>query len=216
MKTCGKILDIPVAKVNKQLTKNFTSFFTRFRVKCGNNSIWRIFFYQIKLYIFFLWMNSILWFCSSLWIFMNTDFFFLKKNWVLGEGFKEISVHFIRLNKLCADLRILIAKKNKGKKCPNFKEKENSFALVFNLWIILSQKWIVTVYEIKFMFFKKKNFPLKLQIRMDQYFDRLDKATRNEQLPVRIRFMIQDVIDMRRNKWQPRRIGKGKELQNFW
>ena len=64
--------------------------------------------------------------------------------------------------------------------------------------------------------FKKKNFLLKLQIRMDQYFDRLDKATRNEQLPVRIRFMIQDVIDMRRNKWQPRRIGKGKELQTFW
>lgn len=62
-------------------------------------------------------------------------------------------------------------------------------------------------------FFKKKNFLLKLQIRMDQYFDRLDKATRNEQLPVRIRFMIQDVIDMRRNKWQPRRIGKGKKLQ---
>ena len=46
---------------------------------------------------------------------------------------------------------------------------------------------------------------------MDQYFDRLDKATRNEQLPVRIRFMIQDIVDMRRNKWQPRRIGKGPE-----
>ena len=74
----------------------------------------------------------------------------------------------------------------------------------------------VYVYEIKFTFFKKKNFLLKLQIRMDQYFDRLDKATRNEQLPVRIRFMIQDVIDMRRNKWQPRRIGKGKKLQNLW
>ena len=46
---------------------------------------------------------------------------------------------------------------------------------------------------------------------MDQYFDRLEKATRNEQLPVRIRFMIQDVIDMRRNKWQARRIGKGPD-----
>ena len=43
---------------------------------------------------------------------------------------------------------------------------------------------------------------------MDQYFERLDKATRNEQLPVRIRFMIQDIVDMRRNKWLPRRIGK--------
>ena len=129
MKTCGKILDIPVAKVNKQLTKNFTSFFTRFRVKCGNNSISRIFFYQIKLYIFFLWMNSILWFCSSLWIFMHTDFFFLKKNWVLGEGFKEISVHFIRLNKLCADLRILIAKKNIRKKMSQLQRERKFFCI---------------------------------------------------------------------------------------
>ena len=46
---------------------------------------------------------------------------------------------------------------------------------------------------------------------MDQYFERLDKATRNEQLPVRIRFMIQDIVDMRRNKWLPRRIGKNQQ-----
>ena len=54
---------------------------------------------------------------------------------------------------------------------------------------------------------------------MDQYFERLDKATRNEQLPVRIRFMIQDIVDMRRNKWLPRRIGKnlsdGGEIVDF-
>ena len=48
-------------------------------------------------------------------------------------------------------------------------------------------------------------------MRMDQYFDRLLKATMNEQMPVRIRFMIQDIIDLRRNKWQPRRIGRGPE-----
>ena len=51
---------------------------------------------------------------------------------------------------------------------------------------------------------------------MDQYFERLDKATRNEQLPVRIRFMIQDIVDMRRNKWLPRRIGKNlRKIVNF-
>ena len=51
---------------------------------------------------------------------------------------------------------------------------------------------------------------------MDQYFERLDKATRNEQLPVRIRFMIQDIVDMRRNKWLPRRIGKNlSEIVDF-
>ena len=46
---------------------------------------------------------------------------------------------------------------------------------------------------------------------MDQYFDRLQKAANNEQMPVRIRFMIQDVMDMRRNKWAARRIGKAPE-----
>ena len=46
---------------------------------------------------------------------------------------------------------------------------------------------------------------------MDQYFDRLTKVTLNENMPVRIRFMIQDLLDMRRNKWQARRIGKGPE-----
>ncbi len=46
---------------------------------------------------------------------------------------------------------------------------------------------------------------------MNQYFERLIKATNNEQMPIRIRFMIQDVIDLRRNKWQPRRIGKGPD-----
>ena len=46
---------------------------------------------------------------------------------------------------------------------------------------------------------------------MDQYFDRLLKAANNENMPVRIRFMIQDVMDMRRNKWLARRIGKAPE-----
>ena len=46
---------------------------------------------------------------------------------------------------------------------------------------------------------------------MDQYFDRLQKAANNENMPVRIRFMIQDVMDMRRNKWLARRIGKAPE-----
>jgi len=49
------------------------------------------------------------------------------------------------------------------------------------------------------------------KVRMDQYFDRLRKVVENENMPVRIRFMIQDLIDMRRNKWQARRIGKGPD-----
>merc|ERR1719362_1031471 len=49
------------------------------------------------------------------------------------------------------------------------------------------------------------------KVRMDQYFDRLTKVTLNENMSVRIRFMVQDLIDMRRNKWQARRIGKGPD-----
>ena len=109
-------------------TKNFTSFSPRYSLNVG---IWisRIFFYQIKLYIFFLWMNSILWFCISLWIFMHTDFFSEKKNGLWGKGFKEISVHFIRLNKLCADLRILIAKKNKRQKMSQLQRERKFFCI---------------------------------------------------------------------------------------
>ncbi len=46
---------------------------------------------------------------------------------------------------------------------------------------------------------------------MDQYFERLQRATENEQLPIRIRFLVQDIIDLRRNKWYMRRVGKGPE-----
>lgn len=40
---------------------------------------------------------------------------------------------------------------------------------------------------------------------MDQYFDRMDTLSQSEQLPSRIRFMLQDVIDLRLMSWQPRR-----------
>ena len=46
---------------------------------------------------------------------------------------------------------------------------------------------------------------------MDQYFERLERATENESLPIRIRFLVQDIIDLRRNKWYFRRVGKGPE-----
>ena len=46
---------------------------------------------------------------------------------------------------------------------------------------------------------------------MDQYFERLQRLSEQEELPMRIRFLIQDIIDLRRNKWQFRRVGKGPE-----
>jgi len=41
---------------------------------------------------------------------------------------------------------------------------------------------------------------------MDQYFDRMKTLADNPELPMRIRFMLQDVIDLRANKWVPRKV----------
>ena len=49
------------------------------------------------------------------------------------------------------------------------------------------------------------------KFRMDQYFERLGQAAENPQMPTRIKFMIQDLVDMRRNRWMPRKIGAGSE-----
>lgn len=46
---------------------------------------------------------------------------------------------------------------------------------------------------------------------MDQYFERLNQAAENPLMPRRIQFMIQDLVDMRRNRWMPRKIGAGSE-----
>lgn len=39
---------------------------------------------------------------------------------------------------------------------------------------------------------------------MDQYFDRMNTLSRSMELPSRIRFMLQDVIELRHMGWQPR------------
>ena len=47
--------------------------------------------------------------------------------------------------------------------------------------------------------------------RMDQYFERMDQVIDSEKMPLRIRFMVQDIVEMRRNKWTPRRAGREPE-----
>ena len=37
------------------------------------------------------------------------------------------------------------------------------------------------------------------------------KVIESEKMPLRIRFMVQDVVDLRRNKWATRRAGKDLE-----
>ncbi|XP_073674358.1 eukaryotic translation initiation factor 4 gamma 1 [Garra rufa] len=44
-----------------------------------------------------------------------------------------------------------------------------------------------------------------LRPRMDQYFNQMEKIIKERKTSSRIRFMLQDVIDLRRNNWVPRR-----------
>ncbi|KAL0923274.1 hypothetical protein M5K25_007323 [Dendrobium thyrsiflorum] len=49
----------------------------------------------------------------------------------------------------------------------------------------------------------------KAKERMDAYFDRIAILSKNEQLSARLRFMLKDTIDLRKNKWQQRRKVEG-------
>ncbi|XP_030845042.1 eukaryotic translation initiation factor 4 gamma 2-like isoform X1 [Strongylocentrotus purpuratus] len=45
----------------------------------------------------------------------------------------------------------------------------------------------------------------KARTWMDQYFDRMTRFSENMELPSRIRFMLQDSLELRDNEWKPRR-----------
>ncbi|XP_068593625.1 eukaryotic translation initiation factor 4 gamma 1a isoform X2 [Cebidichthys violaceus] len=49
----------------------------------------------------------------------------------------------------------------------------------------------------------------KAKPRMDQYFNQMDKIIKEKKTSSRIRFMLQDVIDLRRCNWVPRRGEQG-------
>lgn len=44
-----------------------------------------------------------------------------------------------------------------------------------------------------------------LQNLMEQYFNRMQILAKNQDLPSRIRFMLQDVIELRKDRWVPRK-----------
>ena len=46
----------------------------------------------------------------------------------------------------------------------------------------------------------------------DVYFNRLKELTKNTQLASRLRFMVRDVLDLRANKWIPRREEVSKHI----
>jgi len=41
---------------------------------------------------------------------------------------------------------------------------------------------------------------------MDQYFERIRAYQSNAELPARIRFLLQDIIELRARNWQPRKL----------
>ncbi|CAL5340379.1 unnamed protein product [Camellia sinensis] len=49
----------------------------------------------------------------------------------------------------------------------------------------------------------------KAKEHMDAYFDRMSKLSNNMKLSSRVRFMLKDSIDLRKNKWQQRRKVEG-------
>ncbi|KAL5560716.1 hypothetical protein UlMin_036927 [Ulmus minor] len=49
----------------------------------------------------------------------------------------------------------------------------------------------------------------KAKGHMDAYFDRMDNLSTNKSLSSRVRFMLRDAIDLRKNKWQQRRKVEG-------
>lgn len=40
---------------------------------------------------------------------------------------------------------------------------------------------------------------------MDQYFARMQSLTNNKELPARIRFLLQNTVELRNNNWVPRK-----------
>ncbi|RWR80586.1 eukaryotic translation initiation factor 4G-like protein isoform X3 [Cinnamomum micranthum f. kanehirae] len=49
----------------------------------------------------------------------------------------------------------------------------------------------------------------KVKVHMDAYFDVMLKLSNNHKLSSRVRFMLKDAIDLRKNKWQQRRKVEG-------
>lgn len=49
----------------------------------------------------------------------------------------------------------------------------------------------------------------KAKVYMDAYFDRMSKLSTNQKLSSRVRFMLRDAIDLRKNNWQQRRKVEG-------
>ena len=47
---------------------------------------------------------------------------------------------------------------------------------------------------------------VKAKTRMDQYFERIRAIIANPEMPTRIKFLLQDVIEMRNNRWMPRKL----------
>lgn len=50
-----------------------------------------------------------------------------------------------------------------------------------------------------------KLFNFSLQSLIDQYFGRMQSLMNNKDLPARIRFLLQNMVELRENNWAPRK-----------
>ena len=60
-------------------------------------------------------------------------------------------------------------------------------------------------YCFKILFVSLNNTFFLFQSLMDQYFSRMRSLTNNKELPARIRFLLQNTVELRENNWIPRK-----------
>ena len=64
--------------------------------------------------------------------------------------------------------------------------------------------WVST-----FSYFQNLRQNIQGIYHFDEYFQKIDVIAKNKDFPARVRFLLQDVIDSRKNNWKPRREKAG-------
>ena len=60
-----------------------------------------------------------------------------------------------------------------------------------------------------FLYFQALRQNIQGIYHFDEYFKNIDVIAKNKDFPARVRFLLQDVIDSRKNNWKPRREKAG-------
>ena len=60
-----------------------------------------------------------------------------------------------------------------------------------------------------FFYFQQQRQNIQGIFHFDEYFGKIEVIAKNKDFPARVRFLLQDVIDSRKNFWKPRREKAG-------